>query len=257
MRLNEYFMFADLNFHLPATSPPMLVPSVIHSEEHDLTGAVDTSGRSGGASSSNSGTVTNKSDNIGSSKIVGSDTSSRTNSGTSSGGTVRTGIRGGSGAQTYNKSPPSSTEHPYDGSGNESNEHGGSRSSDYDPHYTIPDYNYKNLDFTPVEYYETRVDDPKIDKPHQGVIQSDSSKQAALIISIVAGILIIIIIIILIVLKCNGKGQEISKIEEAKTYASLSQGPTMIVNGQGNGTVKAGDRRPVKKERKDVKEWYV
>lgn len=228
---------------------PMLKPDILHSEEHESS-VTDTSGGSGS--------------NIGSNRIVSGSGSGSSSSGGSNGGSyrgnIKTGIRGGSGAQTYNRSP-ATTDHPFDGSGNESNENhdnnkdngwssrpGGS--SDY------YEYKFEDVDLVEQDYEDTGLDTKKVEVPNTG-IQDDSSKQVPLIISIVAGILIIIIIIILIILKCNSNSREISKIEEAKTYASLSQGPTMIVNGQNNGTVKAGDRRPVKKERKDVKEWYV
>lgn len=213
------------------------------------------------------GSSSDRSDGIDSSKIVGgsapgSSSGKYGSSGPSS--NTRSGIRGGSGAQTYNKFPDSAIQHPFDGSTNDSDNIGRdwtrtppNRIKDLFP--SNPDeYGFHDLDYNILDFPDTKVVEPKKEKPkHVQGIQSDSSKQVALIISIVAGVLIVVIIIILIVLKCNGKSREISKIEEAKTYASLSQGPTMIVNGQGNGTVKAGDRRPVKKERKDVKEWYV
>ena len=185
--------------------------------------------------------------------------------GNSASGNIRSGIRGGSGAQTYNKSPATTTERTFDGSGNGSDDGGANDWTRTPPTklkenfpYSPTDYGFSDLDYNTLDYPETKVLEPKKEKPDlvHG-LHGDSSKQVALIISIVAGILIVIIIIILIVLKCNSKSREISKIEEAKTYACLSQGPTMIVNGQGNGTAKPGDRRPVKKERKDVKEWYV
>lgn len=88
-------------------------------------------------------------------------------------------------------------------------------------------------------------------------VKDKSDQQIPLIISIVAGVLIVFIVIILIVLKCSAKSQELTKMEEAKTYASLNQTPAAMGAGTQN-CGKAGDRRPIaKKERKDVKEWYV
>ena len=228
----------------------MLVPEVIHSEEHESSATVDNVGSTHTGSGS---------DGIGSSKIVGgsetSGTSRTSNSNARSGG-----IRGGSGAQTYNKSPASTTENPYDGSGNESNEYGpelGSGPQNINYPYNNLDYEYHNVDDI-INYEGSDGLFPKKEKTEPDPqIDDDPSKQAALIVSIVASILIVIIIIILIVLKCNSRSRETIKIEEAKAYSSLSQGPTMIVNGQNSSAVKPNDRRPVKKERKDVKEWYV
>ena len=118
------------------------------------------------------------------------------------------------------------------------------------------DYEYEeNLANNPI--FPPRERDDQIDHYDITGVQSDSSKQTSLIISIVAGILIIIILIILFVLKCKSRSDARYKVDESKNYSSLSQGPTMIVNGQGNGQLKPGDRRPVKKQSKDVKEWYV
>ncbi|ROT82473.1 hypothetical protein C7M84_024363 [Penaeus vannamei] len=47
------------------------------------------------------------------------------------------------------------------------------------------------------------------------------------------------------------------KGDETKNYEGIPTVPTPMVNGQGNGNIKPGDRRPVKKQSKDVKEWYV
>ncbi|XP_047738095.1 neurexin-1 [Hyalella azteca] len=247
-----------VGFQPSATSPPMLIPDVIHSEEHESSSATDTtSNNREGDTDHTDVSGTGGSDGIDSSRIVDGTGSVDTSDQRSN---IRTGVRGGSGAQTYNRSP-ASTEHPFDGSGNESNENSHPEwsnppSTDFHEHY--PDYGFPDVDLNLNEYEAVGVDEPKIEVPDniQGV-PNETTKQVPLIISIVAGILIVIIIVILIILKCNSKSREISKIEEAKTYSSLTQGPTMIVNGQNNGTTKAGDRRPVKKERKDVKEWYV
>ena len=123
----------------------------------------------------------------------------------------------------------------------------------YDDYDVYPD---SNLNFPPDPL------PPEINEPGDGIksrpeVQSEIQQKTSLIISIVAGILIVIILIILIVLKCKGRNDTRYKVDESKNYSSLSQGPTMIVNGQGNGQMKPGDRRPIKKQSKDVKEWYV
>lgn len=126
--------------------------------------------------------------------------------------------------------------------------------TDY-PHNPVPNPDYPNY-FNPenVPSEDVRRDrHPEIIED----IQSDSAKQTALIISIVAGILIVIILLILFWLKCKGSPDRSYKVEKTKSYHTLNQGPTVVANGQGNGMVKPGDRRPVKKQNKDVKEWYV
>lgn len=88
-------------------------------------------------------------------------------------------------------------------------------------------------------------------------IHSDASGGIALVISIIAGALIIVILIILLILKFKGRRDGTYKVDETKNYEGIPTVPTPMVNGQGNGNIKPGDRRPVKKQSKDVKEWYV
>lgn len=97
---------------------------------------------------------------------------------------------------------------------------------------------------------------PKEGRPHEA-IHSDASGSVALIISIVAGTLIVVILIVLLVLKFKGRQDGAYKVDESKNYEGIPTVPTPMINGQGNGAIKPGDRRPVKKQSKDVKEWYV
>ncbi|XP_045116786.1 neurexin-1-like isoform X2 [Portunus trituberculatus] len=96
----------------------------------------------------------------------------------------------------------------------------------------------------------------KDDGPHEA-IHSDTSGSVALVISIVAGTLIVVILIVLLVLKFKGRQDGAYKVDESKNYEGIPTVPTPMINGQGNGAIKPGDRRPVKKQSKDVKEWYV
>lgn len=116
------------------------------------------------------------------------------------------------------------------------------------PHTAEYEYDYN--DFENREKSDVKED--PIDVIDKGVGGS-----VALIISIIAGVLIIVILIILLILKFKGHQDGTYKVDESKNYEGIPTMPTPMINGQGNGTIKPGDRRPVKKQSKDVKEWYV
>ncbi|XP_071518617.1 neurexin 1 isoform X3 [Panulirus ornatus] len=118
------------------------------------------------------------------------------------------------------------------------------------PPHTVTEYDYDYHAFENGEKSDVKED--RIDVIDKGVGGS-----IALIISIIAGVLIIVILIILLILKFKGHQDGTYKVDESKNYEGIPTMPTPMINGQGNGTIKPGDRRPVKKQSKDVKEWYV
>lgn len=124
------------------------------------------------------------------------------------------------------------------------------------PPYPQPpvDYDYPFYPEVPFQKETNKVQ--KEGGPHEA-IHSDGSGSVALIISIVAGTLIVVILIVLLVLKFKGRQDGAYKVDESKNYEGIPTVPTPMINGQGNGAIKPGDRRPVKKQSKDVKEWYV
>ncbi|XP_042239812.1 neurexin-1-like isoform X3 [Homarus americanus] len=123
------------------------------------------------------------------------------------------------------------------------------------PPYTS-DYDYGDYIFPNVIPTDTRDKSRVIEDPLDQ-IHSDVAGSVALFISIIAGALIIIILIVLLVLKFKGRQDGAYKVDESKNYEGIPTMPTPMINGQGNGAIKPGDRRPVKKQSKDVKEWYV
>ncbi|KAK7071822.1 hypothetical protein SK128_017155 [Halocaridina rubra] len=121
------------------------------------------------------------------------------------------------------------------------------------PHYDTDYYEYIEFPEEPESNKPTVIkEDPPRDTLH-----SDAAGSIPLIISIIAGALIIVILIILLILKLKGRRDGNYKVEETKNYEGIPTMPTPMINGQGNGNIKPGDRRPVKKQSKDVKEWYV
>ncbi|XP_069165959.1 neurexin 1 isoform X1 [Procambarus clarkii] len=114
------------------------------------------------------------------------------------------------------------------------------------------DYDYNFPAVQPDNKKKSSVKEDPIDQIH-----SEAAGSVALIISIIAGALIIVILIVLLILKFKGRQDGAYKVDESKNYEGIPTMPTPMINGQGNGTIKPGDRRPVKKQSKDVKEWYV
>ncbi|XP_066961792.1 neurexin 1 isoform X2 [Macrobrachium rosenbergii] len=123
------------------------------------------------------------------------------------------------------------------------------------PQPSPPTYDYYDeyTDFTEEEFPKK----PTVIKEDPPDLHSEAAGGVALIISIIAGALIIIILIILLVLKFKGRQDGNYKVDQTKNYEGIPTMPTPMINGQGNGNIKPGDRRPVKKQSKDVKEWYV
>ncbi|KAK3867252.1 hypothetical protein Pcinc_027284 [Petrolisthes cinctipes] len=121
------------------------------------------------------------------------------------------------------------------------------------PPIEYPDYS--DINYNDDFYSNVPVNDVKKTNS-QDRIHSDAAGSVALIISIIAGSLIIIILIILLVLKLKGRQDAAYKVDESKSYEGMPTLQTPMINGQGNGTVKPGDRRPVKKQSKDVKECF-
>lgn len=205
------------DLEFPVTPRPMLEPEIIHSEEHGIVG-VD-------RGQFHNGRITTS--------------------------TVTT---------TWNQPPPLPPPRPRPTTTTTTTTRRPTRKSYYFP--TTTTSTTEQYPFFGVMDYDSDYHIPDVDPKDQSPeiiedIQSDSDKQTALIISIVAGVLIIIILIILLWLKCKGSPDRSYKVDESKSYRTLGQGPTVVANGQNNGLVKAADRRPVKKQSKDVKEWYV
>lgn len=208
----------DLEFN--PTHHPMLAPDVIHSEEHDpsINGGRGKDPGSGPTTPTRPDLVT--------------PTSTPTETTTTS--TPRT-------HQHYTTTPSPPTPPP--------------SLPQPSPPIEYPDYSDFNY---PDDFFSnTPVNNDVKKVTPQDRIHSDAAGSVALIISIIAGSLIIIILIILLVLKLKGRQDAAYKVDESKSYEGMPTLQTPMINGQGNGTVKPGDRRPVKKQSKDVKEWYV
>lgn len=214
----------DMDLEFPPTHHPMLAPDVIHSEEHD-----PLAGR-GGKPKIHPGsgpTVSSRPDRVTSSTT----TTSTTTQQSPPGRTRRPQY------PTTTTTPMPLPPHPHEPPFTDLPE-------DY---YDAEDYKFPEPDFGDKSSVQ--------ENPVNNIPHSDSSN-IALIISIIAGALIVIILIVLLVLKIKGRRDSNFKVDESKNYEGIPTMPTTMINGQGNGTIKPGDRRPVKKQ-KDIKEWYV
>ncbi|CAL4079401.1 unnamed protein product, partial [Meganyctiphanes norvegica] len=126
-------------------------------------------------------------------------------------------------------------------------------------------HDYKPTDYDYKQDYETDVsiDDVIINKPKEEhkeksyQIHSAWENDLALYACIVAGILIVVVIVILIVLWFKRGNNTNYKVDTSKDIQVIPTATTPMLNGQGNGNIKPGDRRPIKKQSKDIKEWYV
>ncbi|XP_076046488.1 neurexin 1 isoform X2 [Oratosquilla oratoria] len=220
------------------TNGPLLPPTEINSDEHN-NNLAKTNGSPG---SSSSGSSSGSSGSSGSSSSLQSNNSpiaQPTPSSTiSSSSTLFTSPTTTTTTTTSTYAPPSHNPPP-------------------PPKYEPEDYIYEYPQ-PPDEATPTREET----YPPRDQIYSDTAEFIALVIGIVAGALIIVILIILLILKIKGRGNGHYKVDENKaynTYKGIPTGPTgHMANGHhGNGNIKPGDRRPVKKQSKDVKEWYV
>nr|XP_053656574.1 neurexin-3-beta-like [Cherax quadricarinatus] len=111
-----------------------------------------------------------------------------------------------------------------------------------EPPFTVTDYEHE-YPYPEVEFNNNKKSSVKEDPLDQ--IHSEAAGNVALIISIIAGALIIVILIILLILKFKGCQDGTYKVDESKNYEGIPTMPTPMINGQGNGTIKPGDRRPV------------
>lgn len=210
----------DVELENPATNQPLLQPEIIHSEERE-------SSRAGGKKDPGSGPTTTRSFFA----VTESTTTSTTTP------TPRTRPR----------PRPTTAAPPFPSIGPQV-------PIDYEDSDTDYGHGYDSFEETPgISGDPTKVRTPNA----KDQIHSDASGGIALVISIIAGALIIVILIILLILKFKGRRDGTYKVDETKNYEGIPTVPTPMVNGQGNGNIKPGDRRPVKKQSKDVKEWYV
>ncbi|XP_042874196.1 neurexin-1-like isoform X2 [Penaeus japonicus] len=210
----------DVELENPATHQPLLKPEIIHSEERE-------SSRTGGKKDPGSGPTTTRS-------------FFAVTEGTTTSTTTPT-------PRTRPRPRPTTVATSFPSIGPQI-------PADYDD--IGDDYNHDYNSFN--ENTGIPGDPTKVrTSTNNNQIHSDASGGIALVISIIAGALIIVILIILLILKFKGRRDGTYKVDETKNYEGIPTVPTPMVNGQGNGNIKPGDRRPVKKQSKDVKEWYV